>query len=101
MYKRQNRKTAEREYSNCVFVGFDESGNPAHAGPVSYTHLDVYKRQLLYYVFRILSPAAAPRGQPKQGGYRGQRIDISYDLPAVCQFILSWRDKMDLSLIHI
>ena len=27
-----NRKTAEREYTNCVFVGFDESGNPAHAG---------------------------------------------------------------------
>ena len=26
-----NRKTAEREYTNCVFVGFDESGNPAHA----------------------------------------------------------------------
>ena len=27
-----NRKTAEREYTNCVFVGFDESGNPVHAG---------------------------------------------------------------------
>ena len=26
-----NRKTAEREYTNWVFVGFDESGNPAHA----------------------------------------------------------------------
>jgi len=51
-------------------------------------------------VFRILSPAAAPRGQPKQCGYRGQRIDISYDLPAVCQFILSWRDKMDTRFPH-
>ena len=27
-----NRRTAEREYTNCVFVGFDESGNPVHAG---------------------------------------------------------------------
>mgnify|MGYP000414663505 CR=1 FL=1 len=27
-----NRKTAEREYTNCVFVGFDESGNPAMRG---------------------------------------------------------------------
>ena len=33
---------------------------PLHAEPVSYTHLDVYKRQALATTFNALSPAMWP-----------------------------------------
>ena len=40
------------DLTNCVMSAYDASGNLVRQAPVSYTHLDVYKRQRIVCFWR-------------------------------------------------
>ena len=59
-FKGSLRVSEAEEAQGLDVAAHGESAYPAYVGPVSYTHLDVYKRQPLFYVEPHGAPAPAP-----------------------------------------
>ena len=77
----------------CVLPVRGQAFNIARTGPVSYTHLDVYKRQILYYAPVVMEKA-------------GASTDSAFLMSVAVGFMnlvatMAALTVIDLSLIHI